>query len=559
MLTPAYLAGCADKVAAMFSQLEADITADVAARVAKMGRYSETSQWQAQKLREAEAAYDMCQRMLKTCRKSANKEVQEVLLNGCREAMRADDSIYRAAGMHTYSISSSEALMDIILAGLAKTNGVMDNLTMTTARDASHSIQSALDRAYMQVMSGAYSYDQAAARVIRDLGSKGYTCFKYDSGMRTSLEAATRRALLTGLNQTTAELQLHRATDLGTELVEVSAHAGARPTHAVWQGEIYSLHGDTGKYRDFYRETEYGDGDGLCGWNCYHNFYPYVEGVSKPTFEKDPARRLGKTNDELYEETQQQRYYERQVRKSRRECSTLSAAMDEADDLLRERLRPEFTKASVLLKRREAALRAFCEKTGLPYDASRVTTFAFGRSTSARAVWANRKATSLTPSEKTGTIKPGRGMAGGLRAPITELTMKQREFVRGEIKAIGGDMSHFSFTGWKNGTRYDDDDDIVYVSGNVFPDKTSTKARDQMSVRAALAHEYYGHRSYRFTKVVPGSWNDEFRASYTAAIKAPGLSEEDRQLLMRDALDRAVEAGVTIKYNDEIRRILYGR
>ena len=78
--------------------------------------------------------------------------------------------------------------------------------------------------------------------------------------------------------------------------------------------------------------------------------------------------------------------------------------MDAADDLLRERLRPEFTKASVLLKRREAALRAFCEKTGLPYDASRVTTFAFGRSTSAKAVWANRKAANLTDSVNGGTI-----------------------------------------------------------------------------------------------------------------------------------------------------------
>ena len=392
MLTPAYLAGCADKVAAMFSQLDADITADVAARVARMGKYSETSQWQVQKLREARTAYDMCQQMLKACKSGASKEVQEVLINGCREAMRADDSIYRAAGMHTYSISSSEALMDIILAGLSKTNGVMDNLTMTTARDASHSIQNALDRAYMQVMSGAYSYDQAAARVIKDLGSKGYTCFTYDSGSHTSLEAATRRALLTGLNQTTAELQIHRATDLGTELVEVSSHAGARPTHAVWQGEIYSLKGDTGKYKDFYRETEYGDGDGLCGWNCYHNFYPYIDGVSQPTFEKDPAWRLGKTNDELYEETQQQRYYERKVREARRECSTLSAAMEEADDALKAQLSPEFTKASVALKRREAALKAFCEKTGLQYDASRVTTYSFGRSTSAKVVWANRKA-----------------------------------------------------------------------------------------------------------------------------------------------------------------------
>ena len=394
MLTPAYLTGCADDVASLFAQLETDITADIAARVAKMGKYSDTSKWQAQKLKEAQAAYDMCQRMLKSCRTSASEKIQDTLLSGCREAMRADDSIYRAAGMHTYSIASSEALMDIILAGLEKTNGVMDNLTMTTARDASHSIQSALDRAYMQVMSGAFSYDQAAARVIKDLGTKGFMVYKYDSGTHTSLEAATRRALITGLNQTTAELQIHRATDLGTELVEVSSHAGARPTHAVWQGGIYSLTGETSKYKDFYRETEYGDGDGLCGWNCYHNFYPYVEGVSTPSFEKDPSARLGKSNDELYEETQQQRYYERQVLKSRRECAVLSAAMDEADEDLYNRLKSEFSKASVTLKRREKTLQAYCAKTGLDYDASRVTTFRFDRSTSARAVWANRKANS---------------------------------------------------------------------------------------------------------------------------------------------------------------------
>lgn len=559
MLRPSYLANCANNLEAMYSQLEADITADIARRVAKHGKYTDTSQWQAMKLREATAAYQMYLKYVKNASKYAREEVRTALIDGSRAALNTDNRIYRAAGLHPANIAGSQALMDIIMAGAQKTNGVLSNMTMTTARDATWTLQQALDRVYVQVESGAYDFDSAMRSVIKDLGQKGYTHFKYDSGTKTSLEAASRRALITGLNQTVATLQLERANELETDLVEVSSHAGARPTHAEWQGQVYSLSGNHPHYDNFYDATEYGFGDGLCGWNCYHSFYPYVEGVSTPSFDRDPAHELGMSNDELYELTQDQRYLERQVRVSRRECQTLDAAMSAADEELADQLRSEFSKAAVLLKKREAKLQQFCKQNGLPYDASRVTTFNFGRSTSAKAVWANRKAAELTVNSKAATMEPKRAMAGGLRAPITELTMAQRQFVRNEIAAIGGDMSHFSFTGWESGTRYDDDDDVVYIAGNVFPDERSTKARDRMSVRATLAHEYYGHRSFRGTKARPGSWNDEFRASYTAALKAPGLTDDDRQLLMRDALDRASEAGVTIKYNDEIRRILYGR
>ena len=558
MLRPSYLANCANNLEALFGQLEADITADIARRVAKSGKYGETSQWQAMKLREAAAAYQMYVKYVKNASRYAREEVRTALIDGSRTALNTDNRIYRAAGLHPANIAGSQALMDIIMAGAQKTNGVLSNMTMTTARDATWTLQQALDRVYVQVESGAYSFDSALRTVIKELGQKGYTHFRYDSGTKTSLEAAARRALITGLNQTVATLQLERANEMDTDLVEVSSHAGARPTHAVWQGEIYSLSGKHSRYDNFYSATGYGAGDGLCGWNCYHNFYPYLEGVSSPSFDHNPAAELGMDNDELYELTQDQRYLERQIRASRRECQTLDAAMSATDGDLAEQLRGEFSKAAVRLKKREAKLREFCKQTGLPYDQSRVTTFNFGRSTSAKAVWANRKAAELTFDRKTATIKPARGMAGGLRSPIRELTMTQRKFVRGEIAAIGGDMSHFSFAAWRGGTRYDDDDDIVYVAGNIFPDETSTKARDRMSVRAALAHEYYGHRTFRHTKAKPGSWNDEFRASYTAALRAPGLTDEDRQLLMRDALDRAAEAGVSIKYNKEIRRILYG-
>lgn len=48
------------------------------------------------------------------------------------------------------------------------------------------------------------------------------------------------------------------------------------------------------------------------------------------------------------------------------------------------------------------------------------------------------------------------------------------------------------------------------------------------------------------------------RYSYSAAINTPNLSEKDRQMLMRDALDRAQEAGVKVNITEIIRRFLYG-
>ena len=83
-----------------------------------------------------------------------------------------------------------------------------------------------------------------------------------------------------------------------------------------------------------------------------------------------------------------------------------------------------------------------------------------------------------------------------------------------------------------------------------------------MSSKAVLAHEYYGHKYfgdlYGSKNPMPGAWNDEFRASYTAALNTPNLEEMDRAYLMLDALERAKEAGVNIKITNVIRRVLYG-
>jgi hypothetical protein len=122
---------------------------------------------------------------------------------------------------------------------------------------------------------------------------------------------------------------------------------------------------------------------------------------------------------------------------------------------------------------------------------------------------------------------------------------------------FGSDEKIFRFnSGFQ--TSYVDDFDIINVRGDVLPDKNSDNPRDLMSARAVLAHEYYGHRAYRGTKLPKDSWNDEFRASYMAAKNAPNLSIKDRQYLILDAIGKAKEKGISIRYNKFIKEILYG-
>lgn len=162
--------------------------------------------------------------------------------------------------------------------------------------------------------------------------------------------------------------------------------------------------------------------------------------------------------------------------------------------------------------------------------------------------------------------------AGNRRTQFYTLSEDDIEIVKNEIKEIGANTDDFVFNSNVTcGTCFLASDGKVHIRGNIFPDEYSDHPRDRMSIRAVLAHEYYGHRPYRnqyikedndtspdaLTRIMSHAWADEFRASYMAAKNAPNLSREDRMYLIQDALCRAEESGVTIKYNSFIRRILY--
>lgn len=151
-----------------------------------------------------------------------------------------------------------------------------------------------------------------------------------------------------------------------------------------------------------------------------------------------------------------------------------------------------------------------------------------------------------------------RSFASGLRRQASIIiSPEQIKEIRKDIRAIGADESLFVFNEGVQ-TGFVDAEEVIKIRYDVYPDLTSTRARDKLSVRAALAHEYYGHYMFHPSIFDIGDWRDEMRASYAAAFNAKGLSREERADLIVDAYDRAREAGYNYSYSKAARRILYG-
>ena len=393
MLPPEYLAGAADGIVEIYAQVENDILADITRRVVKAGEITDTAAWQLARAREfGYFQEDVTERLAQATGRS-RRELNRMMNEAAKKGLAYDDAIYRRAGRAPPPISASPALQATLLQGRDTTMALLGNFTKTAGTASTAAFSSIMDRAFLQNISGAFDIDTVIRNAVRELARADVLTIAYPSGAQTSVEAAVRRAVLTGTNQAVAKLQIQRAAEMRSDLVETTAHAGARPEHAVWQGQIFSLSGKTRGYQNFYDATGYGSGDGLCGWNCYHSFYPFFEGISMPSFDRDPSAAAGRDNDQDYKNGQQQRAYERAVREAKRECVVYKTAIDAADsDGARAAFEEDFARASVKLKRREARLEGWISQTRGNRERDREAVPGFDRSVSSKAVWANRKA-----------------------------------------------------------------------------------------------------------------------------------------------------------------------
>jgi Phage minor capsid protein 2 len=266
MLTAAQFDELSVPIVNLYNDFADTVILDIARRLIKIGNPTATAAWQLNRLQQAGMLYQDIIRELSKMTGQSEAVLRQTFEQAGVTAMRFDDAIYKAAGLKPLPLNFSPQMLNVLRAGLEKTGGVLRNLTMTTAQASQTQFLQALDLAYTQTITGAFSYDQAIRAAIKSVGESGLSVV-YPTGYRMKLDAAVRMNVLTGVSQTAGQLQWNRADEMGQDLVQVSQHIGARPSHQLWQGGIYSRSGTDPDYPDFVSSTGYGTGEGLLGWN----------------------------------------------------------------------------------------------------------------------------------------------------------------------------------------------------------------------------------------------------------------------------------------------------
>jgi len=367
MLTPKWLAGCAGGIPDLYSAAESSILDDMARRISTYDFYIPAAQYQEEKLAMMGMTHSQIVSELSKRAKMASAEIERIIEEGVETTLQNDAPVYKRAGKEMPDKMSAE-LLSIIKSGKSQTAGTFKNLTRTTANTATKQFENALDLAWLQVSTGAMDSGAATRQAIKTLCRSGVQSITYPTGHTDSLDVATTRAIRTGVNQTALKSQIQFASELDHDLVETTAHAGARPSHAMWQGKAYSLTGKTHGYAKLSTATGYGTGDGLGGWNCRHSFYPWSEEMGS-TYKQDELADYEKPNAveyngkkmSLYEAEQKQREIERTIRRWKREKNAMTAAGEDTSESIAK------------VKLWNDRYKEYCSKTGLKQQRDRIS------------------------------------------------------------------------------------------------------------------------------------------------------------------------------------------
>lgn len=396
MLTPKYLANAPNNITVLFDELEESIIRDISRRVAKTGKLTNTAAWQLYRLQEMGIGFDSIESKIARTLKRSQKEVEKLITDATLDSLRSDDEVYEAAGFNPAPPEESQYIRDYIAAIVRQTQGELKNFTRSmgfkTATGFSplaQYYQHALDLAHMKVMSGAFDYQTAIRQAVKELADSGIYCVDYMSGRTNHADVAVRRAVLTGIHKTTGELAVMRADEFGVTTMEITAHAGARPDHATWQGQIVDRSGRDKRFLTL-DDIGYGTGAGFKGWNCRHDWAPFIPDISVRTYTDKQLKNLdpppveigGKTYS-YYDATRKQRRMETAIRKTKRELIATDGAG----------LKDDFTAASIKLRRQREAYKEFCRVAGLRAKNERAGVFGYGHSISGKAVWAAKRFT----------------------------------------------------------------------------------------------------------------------------------------------------------------------
>ena len=337
MLDPDYIDRAGDMVGAVYSQIESELLAYLEKLLLSNADAVGQRGLTAINLLAQTHAADLLA-IVEGHKGDVSKAVVATVLDAIERSDRADT---KAVGKEAKAAvaASRPRQVEQTITGIAAILE-RDNVAMTTG--ALDLWNRTVSEAVTKVNTGTVTAERAIHEAVRKMAREGITEVQYRNSetgretVRNKVDAAVRRHVRTQIAQDGARRTMRVCEDAGISLVEVSSHGGARPSHAKWQGRVYSLKGDVTiggvRYRDFYRETGYGSVDGLLGANCRHSFGPWVPGTPR-MYSPEPEHPSGLSNDEIYSLAQRQRAKERDIRQTKRDLAAAQLVYDDTGDV----------------------------------------------------------------------------------------------------------------------------------------------------------------------------------------------------------------------------------
>lgn len=363
MLSPEYLDLIEfNDVVELYNKLNIEITADIIQRIADMKEITATTKNELEILKQTNGTDIFNEALEKTSlltteRKRALKKLFEDM---AKEDMQGYKELYM---YRDKPFKLNETQYKILNQGLKATNKTLKNLTSSIAFQGKQTYIETVDLAYMEAVSGAFDYNTAINNAVQKLANEGIT-LKDKLGRKVQLEVAVRRNVLNGVHETANNMNRDIEESLGCNGYEVTAHIGARPSHAAEQGKQFALNKEDAKK---YKIGVWSDVEELWQeYNCRHTYFGIILGISEPIYSDKELKEYKNANVKFngkeipyYEATQKQRQLENTIRKQKRAVQILEKVGQDT--------KIAKTKLAISQKR----LNDYCKETGLEKDYSR--------------------------------------------------------------------------------------------------------------------------------------------------------------------------------------------
>lgn len=361
-----------------FSDLEIRIMEDIVRRIRQTGKITSTADWQINRLKILGYSSEDIENMLKEALGKSYPEMFELYDKVIDWEYVRNKEVYEQVNAEFIPYEENEELQQITEGLIRQSGAELQNITKSLGfyldygtgkpvlTPLAQVYQKYLDAACMDIVSGAFDYNTVLRRTVTHLTNSGLRQIDYASGRANRVDVAARRAVMTGVSQLSGKISEMNAEKLGTEHFEVEWHAGARPTHAVWQGRVYSK-------EELTTVCGLGSVTGLLGANCYHMYFPFIPGISVRNWtdewleeqnrkENTPKSFNGKEYT-LYEAKQRQRQMETCMRAQREKVDLLKKGGADPDDI---------TIARAKYQGQLNEYSRFCKKMGLTEERERI-------------------------------------------------------------------------------------------------------------------------------------------------------------------------------------------